>query len=59
MRWLCRMAAHGAAGFILLFLFNFLGGHFGLSIGLNPLNALIIGALGVPGFALLLILHLL
>jgi inhibitor of the pro-sigma K processing machinery len=48
-----------ALGFAALLLFNIAGGGFGLSVGLNVLNAGVVGLLGVPGFALLLILQML
>ena len=44
-------------GAVILFLFNFVGGFFSLSIPINALNALITGVLGVPGVILLLVLQ--
>ena len=44
-------------GAMILFLFNFVGGFFSLSIPINALNALITGVLGVPGVILLLVLQ--
>ena len=53
-----KLLLRSAIGFAALLLFNIAGGYlFGLSVGLNLLNAGIIGLLGVPGFALLLILQ--
>jgi len=46
-----------AIGFAALFVFNAAGGGFGLSVGLNAVNAGVVGVLGVPGFALLLVLQ--
>jgi len=43
-------------GFVVLWLINFFGAYLGISIGMNWVNALVIGVLGVPGAALLLIL---
>jgi hypothetical protein len=40
-------------GFAALFVFNAAGGSLGLSVGLNIVNAGVIGLLGLPGFALL------
>ena len=59
MKWICRILGHSVIGFAALFLFNFFGGFFGLSVGLNLLSALTVGLLGIPGFALLLILQVL
>lgn len=44
-------------GFAALILFNVAGSGLGLSVGLNVLNAGIVGVLGVSGFALLLVLQ--
>ena len=45
-------------GFVLLWFLNAAGLLAKLSLGLNLFNALIIGALGVPGLALLVLLRL-
>jgi inhibitor of the pro-sigma K processing machinery len=52
-----KLLLRSAAGFAALFLFNAAGGGFGLSVGLNILNAGVVGVLGLPGFALLLVLQ--
>ena len=54
-----KLLLRSAIGFAALLLFNIAGNGFGLSVGLNVLNAGVVGVLGVPGFALLLILQLL
>lgn len=53
-----KLIANGVLGGITLLLFNFIGGVFGLNIIINPLNAIIVGFLGVPGVILLLILQI-
>ena len=58
-RLLSKLLINGLIGGVALFLFNFIGGMFGASIVINPLNALIVGFLGVPGVVLLLILQVL
>ena len=45
-------------GFAALFLLNLASGMTGFTLGLNLLNALIIGILGVPGLVLLVLLKL-
>ena len=45
-------------GFAALFLVNLASGFTGFSLGLNLLNALVIGVLGVPGLVLLALLKL-
>jgi len=52
-----KLIWNGVLGGITLLLFNFIGKYFGLSIVINPLNAIIVGFLGVPGVILLLILQ--
>ena len=52
-----KLLLRSALGFAALFLFNAAGGSFGLSVGLNIFNAGVLGLLGLPGFALLLILQ--
>ena len=55
-----RLLYNGIIGGIILLVLNFAGGYFGLHIPLNPISALVIGFLGVPGGVLLLLLqHLL
>lgn len=44
-------------GFIVLIAINYLGAVIGLTIGVNIINALVIGCLGVPGVGLLLLLR--
>ena len=43
-------------GFAALFLTNLAGSATGLTLGMNLLNALVIGVLGVPGLVLLVLL---
>ena len=52
-----KLLARSVLGFAALLLFNIAGGGFGLSIGLNVLNAGVVGLLGISGFALLLVLQ--
>jgi inhibitor of the pro-sigma K processing machinery len=52
-----KLIINGILGGILLFIFNLIGGLFGLNIIINPLNAVIVGMLGIPGVILLLILQ--
>jgi inhibitor of the pro-sigma K processing machinery len=57
-RNIIKLLLRSALGFAALFAFNMAGGNFGLSVGLNVFNAGVLGLLGVPGFALLLILQI-
>jgi inhibitor of the pro-sigma K processing machinery len=55
---LIKLLINGIIGGVLLWFFNLIGGIFGLFIAINPLNAVIVGILGVPGVILLLVLQL-
>ena len=50
-----RFAARSGLGLFFLWLFQGLGGLLGVTLGVNLLNGLVLGALGAPGFALLLL----
>ena len=54
---LARLAARTAAGLAGLFAFSQVGSLIGVSLGVNLVNALVLGVLGVPGFGLLLMLN--
>lgn len=55
MRLILRLLINTIGGFITLFIINWLGAFVGFSIGLNLLNAVIVGIFGLPGVGLLLI----
>ncbi|MGI6200044.1 MAG: pro-sigmaK processing inhibitor BofA family protein [Christensenellales bacterium] len=57
LKWLIRLIGNGILGGVLLWLFNLVGGFWGLGIAINPITALVTGFFGVPGVALLLILQ--
>ena len=57
-RIIIKLMINGIIGGITLFLVNLVGGIFGLTIGINPVTALIAGFLGFPGVIILLILQL-
>ena len=54
---LLRLAARSAVGLAVLALFSQVGQFIGVSLGVNLVNALVLGLLGVPGFGLLLMLQ--
>ena len=54
---LLRLLVNTLGGFVVLFILNFLGGFIGISLGLNWVNAIVVGILGLPGVGLLLILQ--
>ena len=51
-----KLLLHALAGFVGLGLFNLIGGPAGLSLGLNWINALVTGVLGLPGLGLLVLI---
>ena len=54
-----KLLINAALGFIALWIINFFGDSIGLALGVNWINALIIGIFGVPGAIVLVILHFL
>ena len=55
--WLGRVAARSCLGLAALWLLRGLGSLLGISLGVNLLNALVLGVLGGPGLALLLMVQ--
>lgn len=54
---LLRLAVRSSLGLAVLALFSQVGHLIGVTLGVNLLNALVLGLLGAPGFALLLMLQ--
>lgn len=52
-----KLLLNTALGFFALIAINYFGAFIGLAIGVNLINALVIGCLGVPGVGLLLLLR--
>ncbi|RHR11212.1 transcriptional regulator [Pseudoflavonifractor sp. AF19-9AC] len=61
LRWplvqLVRLIVRSSVGLAALALFSQVGQAIGVSLGVNLVNALVLGLLGVPGFGLLLMLQ--
>lgn len=53
-RLLLRLVVNSALGLVLLWLINMAGNSINLHIGLNPITAVVVGLLGIPGVLLLL-----
>lgn len=51
-----KLILNTVIGFLALFVINYLGSFIGISIAVNWINAVIVGVLGVPGVALILLL---
>ena len=54
---LLRQALRSSVGLAILALFSQVGHLIGVSLGVNLVNALVLGLLGIPGFGLLLLLQ--
>ena len=54
---LWQFGLRSAGGLAALAVFSRIGQLLGISLGVNWLNALVLGLLGLPGFGLLLLLH--
>lgn len=54
---LLRLVLRSSVGLAALALFSQIGHLFGINLGVNLVNALVLGVLGVPGFGLLLMLQ--
>lgn len=56
LRWAVKLLLNAVSGFIALFALNYLGGFWGIELGVNWLNAIVVGVLGLPGVVLLILL---
>ena len=56
MKWAFKLLIHAALGYVALFVFDFFGAFIDIQLGLNWVNAIVTGLLGVPGVILLLLL---
>lgn len=54
-RIIFRLVYNAIVGGIVLWLLNLLGSHFGFIIAINPVTALVVGFLGLPGVVLLIL----
>ena len=57
LRLALKLLANTALGFLALWAVGLTSGITGIALGLNLWNALVIGILGLPGFALLLLVR--
>lgn len=57
LRTLLRLGLRTGAGLGVLWLLHPLGSYVGLQLGVNLLNALVLGVLGVPGLGLLMMVN--
>lgn len=55
--FLCKLLCRSTVGFVVLLIFNQFGKLIGITLGVNLLNAVVLGLLGIPGLGLLLMLR--
>ena len=53
-----KLICNSMIGLLIIFIINLVGKSFELHIGLNIINAIIVGLLGIPGAGLLIILQI-
>ena len=53
-----KLILNSIFGGVLIYIINIIGMNFGFHIGLNVLTAVIVGILGIPGAALLIVLRI-
>ncbi|MDU2066670.1 MAG: pro-sigmaK processing inhibitor BofA family protein [Sporomusaceae bacterium] len=58
LRLVFKLIYNAIIGGIMLYVINFVGAHFGFTLALNPITALIAGFLGIPGIILLVLAKL-
>lgn len=56
LKLLFKLLINTGLGFVTLFLLNFFGDFIGVTLGLNWVNALVVGVFGFPGLVLLLLI---
>jgi inhibitor of the pro-sigma K processing machinery len=52
-----RLIYNALIGGAAIWIINFIGNYLGFHIGLNPVTALVVGVLGIPGAALLFLIQ--
>ncbi len=58
LRSIFNLMVNAVIGGGVLLVINFIGGYWGFLVGVNPVTALVVGLLGVPGVILLIALRL-
>ena len=57
-KFILKLAANSIFGGLFIWIINLLGKGAGICIGLNPVTAIVVGALGMPGVILILLLQI-
>ena len=53
-----KLMLHAALGFLLLLVEEIIGGFFDFSLGINLINCLVAGILGIPGVVILVLIKI-
>lgn len=53
LKFLFKLIINGLVGGAILWVINLIGSYFGFNVALNPVTALVVGFLGIPGVILL------
>ena len=57
-KWILKLVFNSILGGILIFIINFIGGIWGVHIGINFYTSLLVGILGIPGAIFLIVIKL-
>jgi inhibitor of the pro-sigma K processing machinery len=57
LKFLLRFLINGIIGGVVLWILNLAGGLIGVTLAINPVTALTVGMLGIPGLLLILLLQ--
>ena len=57
LKFLSRFLINGVIGGVALWVLNLIGTHIGVTVAVNPVTALTVGFLGIPGLILVLLLQ--
>ena len=58
MKLITKLIINSALGALLIFIINLVGTSFNFHIGLNVINSIIVGILGIPGAVLLILIKI-
>lgn len=58
MKLITKLIINSALGALLIFIINLVGTSFNFHIGLNVINSVIVGILGIPGAVLLILIKI-
>lgn len=57
LKWILKLLLNAMVGGIILWVINYFGGYLNVHIPINPITALVVGFLGIPGVVLLFVIQ--